>query len=164
VLRRTALLFITTLGAFSLVIALTGDLPATLVYGSRYSGVGPILSLLSVSMLVGSLGITAGNGLWAMERPAANFAADVCTFAVTIGSAILLVGPLGILGAAMAILAGSSAGTLVRFFTLSRLLADADLGAGRSRRLQPATDARHAQAEACDYAARASLIGEPAKP
>jgi O-antigen/teichoic acid export membrane protein len=115
-------------------------------------------------MLVGSLGITAGNGLWAMERPAANFAADVCTFAATIGSAIVLVGPLGILGAAMAILAGSSAGTLVRFFTLSRLLAGADRSADRSRRLQSAADAPPAQAEACGYAERTPIIGEPARP
>jgi O-antigen/teichoic acid export membrane protein len=126
VLRRTALLFIVTLGAFCLLIVLTGDLPATIVYGSRYSGVSAVLALLSINMLVNSLGITAGNGLWAMERPAANFAADVCTFLVTIAGAIALVGPLGILGAAVAILAGTSAGATVRFFTLSRLLADAE--------------------------------------
>ncbi len=163
-LKRTALLFIVTLGTFCVVILLAGDLPATLVYGSRYSGVSTVLVLLALGMLVNSLGITAGNGLWAMDRPAANFAADVCTFAVTIGTVSVLVGPLGILGAAIAILAGNSTGAVVRFLTLLRLLAEADGG----RRLQPATEPARAeadrpQAEACGYEDRASIVGEPSR-
>jgi O-antigen/teichoic acid export membrane protein len=129
VLKRTALLFLATLGTFCLAVVLAGDLPTTLVYGSRFSGMSTVLTLLAVSMLVNSMGITAGNGLWAMERPAANFAADLCCFAATVGAAAILVGPLGVLGAAAAILAGTGAGAAVRFFTLVRLLADADRSA-----------------------------------
>jgi O-antigen/teichoic acid export membrane protein len=154
-LSRTALMFIATLGTFCVVVVLAGDRPATLVYGSRYTGVSTVLALLAVSMLVNSLSITAGNGLWAMDRPAANFAADVCTFAVTIGTVSFLVGPLGILGAVLATLAGNSTGAAVRILTLLRLLKDAD----SSRRLQPA--ARLPQAEACGYGEREPIVVEP---
>ena len=60
-----------------------GDQPAVLVYGERCGGTGLILALAAASMLANSLSITAGNGLWALERPRANFAADACTLAVT---------------------------------------------------------------------------------
>jgi O-antigen/teichoic acid export membrane protein len=122
VLRRTALLFLVTLGGFVLLILITGDLPVRLVYGSKYSGTGPVLGLLALTMLLNSLGITAGNGLWVLDGPRANVAADVCTLVVTLGVVCALVGSLGILGAALALLAGAGAGVTVRCLTLwSRL-------------------------------------------
>jgi O-antigen/teichoic acid export membrane protein len=177
-LGRAALMFVVTLGAFCLAIILTGDLPVRLVYGSRYSGVSTVLSLLALAMLVNSLGITAGNGLWAMDRPAAGFAADVCTFVVTVGLASVLVAPVGIFGAAVAILTGNCVGATVRFFTLSRLLAAHGHGpkpaadvpqaeacgyeaVDSSRRLQPASGVP--QAEACGNEGNAPIIGEPSR-
>jgi O-antigen/teichoic acid export membrane protein len=129
-LRGTALLFAVTLGAFCLAVFAAGDLPATLVYGDRYSGTAGVLALLSVAMLAGSLSVTAGNGLWALERPRANFAADVCTAALTAGGALALVPPLGPLGAALATLAGSAGGAAVRWWRLRQLLREARLLAG----------------------------------
>jgi O-antigen/teichoic acid export membrane protein len=120
VLRRTVGLFLVSLGGFCLLILLTGDLAARLLYGNRYEGTAAVLALLAVTMLINSLGITAGNGLWALNRPAANFAADVCTLAVTLTVVSLLVLPLGVLGAALALLAGAAAGALVRWLTLLR--------------------------------------------
>ena len=95
-LWRTAALYVVTLGAFCLGLYLTGDLATTLVYGHRYAGTGTVLTLLALSLLVDSLGITAGNGLWAMERPQANFVADLCTFVVMIALVLWLVPPLGV--------------------------------------------------------------------
>jgi O-antigen/teichoic acid export membrane protein len=122
VLTRTSGLFLVTLGAFCLVIVLTGDLAARVVYGDRYAGTGPVLALLALALLVNSLGVTAGNGLWALAKPQANFAADLCTFAVTLSLLLALVPPFGVVGAAGAVLAGNSAGASVRGLTLARLL------------------------------------------
>ncbi|HEX5270898.1 MAG TPA: lipopolysaccharide biosynthesis protein [Gemmataceae bacterium] len=124
VLWGTAALYGVSLGLFCVAAALGGDLPAVLVYGGRYTGVGPILTVLSLATLVNSMGITAGNGLWALERPRANFAADVCSMVATVGGSLALVPPLGALGAALAVLAGVCAGTAVRCVTLARLVAE----------------------------------------
>ena len=53
-----------------------------------------------------------------MERPEANFAADVCLLLTTVAFTIALVPYYGSLGAAWATLAGITAGTLVRGWTL----------------------------------------------
>jgi O-antigen/teichoic acid export membrane protein len=123
VLKQTAMLFAVTLGAFCLLILLCGDLPTRMVYGPRYSGTGPVLALLAIALFCNSLGITAGNGLWAVGRPAANFGADVCTLAVTVTVLLVAVSSLGVLGAALALLAGAVSGAAVRGTTLLHLLA-----------------------------------------
>jgi O-antigen/teichoic acid export membrane protein len=123
VLKQTAILFAVTLGAFCVLIFLSGDLPTRMIYGSRYTGTGPVLALLAMALFCNSLGITAGNGLWAVGRPAASFPADVCTLAVTLMVLLFAVGPLGIVGAALALLAGAVSGAAVRTATLWRLLA-----------------------------------------
>jgi O-antigen/teichoic acid export membrane protein len=128
VLRQTALLFLVTLGAFCLAVLATGDLAATLIYGGKYAGTGPVLALLAVNLLVNSLGVTAGNGLWALDRPRANFLADLCTFGVSLTLLFTLVGPLGVLGAALALLAGTCAGVTVRVLRLRALLAEVGRG------------------------------------
>ena len=74
----------------------------------------PLRTVLAFGLLASSLGVTAGNGLWAIERPQASFAADVCTLAVTLTAAFFLVYPLGAMGVAVAMLAGITAGTIVR--------------------------------------------------
>lgn len=122
VLQQTALLFVAVLGTFLVLMLTTGDLAARLIYGGKYAGTGPVLALLALNVLVNSLGVTAGNGLWAMERPRANFTADVCMFAVTVALLLCLVGPLGVLGAATAVLAGTIVGMSVRTLTLVRLM------------------------------------------
>jgi O-antigen/teichoic acid export membrane protein len=122
VLGQTAVLFLVTLGAFFLAILATGDLAARLVYGGRFAETGTVLALLALNMLINSLGITAGNGLWAMDRPRANFLADVCSFVVAFSFLLCLVGPFGVPGAALATLAGTTVGVAVRWWTLATLM------------------------------------------
>ena len=69
VLRQTAALYLAIVGGFCLVVFVAGEPLATLVYSGRYADVGPILSVLAFAMLANSLSITAGNGLWALDRP-----------------------------------------------------------------------------------------------
>src|SRR6185369_14943605 len=109
-------------GAFLTLILTTGDWPARLVYGGKYAGTAPVLALLALNMLFNSLGVTAGNGLWAMDQPKANFTADVCTLCVTVLLVLCLVVPMGVLGAAIATVAGTATGVAVRSLTLVRLM------------------------------------------
>ena len=122
VLWGTAALYVVTLGVFFLGVCSTGDRLATLIFGGRYAGTGFVLAILSLSLLVNSLGMTAGNGLWVLERPRANFAADVLTFGATIFLILCLVPSLGVPGAVLAALGGNAVGTIVRSVSLLRLM------------------------------------------
>lgn len=121
-LAKTAVTFAATLGAFALLVLVAGDYAAVFIYGPDYAGAGVIMTIYAVEMLATSMGFTVGAGLWAMERPSANFAADVCTLTVLLIAAACLVPPLGIVGAAVASLLGTTTGTLVRFLTFMRLI------------------------------------------
>jgi len=96
-----------------------------LVYGPAYAGCGSILAVLALQVWVMSLGITAGNGLWAMDRARANAIADACTVAVTVVAVAVLLPPYGVNGAAVGALIGTTAGVLIRIAVLVRLMADA---------------------------------------
>jgi O-antigen/teichoic acid export membrane protein len=124
VLRGAALLFLITLGVFVAAILLLGDLPVTLVYGDAFAGAAAVLGVLALHILVNSLGVVAGNGLWALERARANFAADVCTCLASLLALACLLVPLGVVGAALAMLAGSCTGSLVRGLQLRRAFAE----------------------------------------
>lgn len=123
VLSRAALLVGLALGSFCLFVAATGDLLAVLAYREQYQGTGMILLFLALAMLMSGLGMIAGNGLWAIDRPRANFFGDLCGFSVTLLAAVLLVAPWGALGAAAAALLGASTATVVRGLMLFRFLA-----------------------------------------
>jgi O-antigen/teichoic acid export membrane protein len=118
VLWKTAALFVGSLGLVVILGFTLGEQIATLVYGEQFGGTGWIIGVLSLSVLANSLGVTAGNGLWAMERPSANFVADLFSVGVVIVATITLVPWLGPLGAALATLAGTSSDAVVRLLVL----------------------------------------------
>ena len=117
-LRKTMIVFISSLGLFSVFVAVFGNNLALIVYGAKYQGAGPLIAVLSVATLLDALGLTANNGLWAIDRPAANFPPDIAQLVVTLGTALWLVFPLGPLGIAIAMVLGRTAGALFRWITL----------------------------------------------
>jgi O-antigen/teichoic acid export membrane protein len=120
VLLLTGVLLGAIIGGFCLLFITAGDRLVVLVYGSQYVGCGSVVSLAALAILAHALGTVAGNGLWAMEQPQAHLAADSAMLLVTLAVAMLAIGPLGALGAAMATLAGAVAGALVRTTSLLR--------------------------------------------
>jgi O-antigen/teichoic acid export membrane protein len=122
VLRIAAAIYAGVLGAFALFVLASGDFLLVLVYGGKYVGYGAAMGVLAVSMAVVSMGLTAGIGLWAIDRPKANLRADLCTLIVNLTVVVCLVQPLGVLGAALADLSGNLVGALIRHGTLRRLL------------------------------------------
>jgi len=121
VLRPAAGVFLVVLGALFLAVAVSGDTLLLVVYG-KYAGAGPVAALLALSILVTSLGVVAGGGLLAMERPAATFLADASGAAALLAAAACLVPPLGALGAAMANVVSMSVWSAIRVLTLLRLM------------------------------------------
>jgi len=124
VLLAAALVILPALGAFSLFVYLFGARLAVFVFGPQYQGHGGILTTLAVVMLTNGVGTIAGTGLWAMDSPKINFVADLVTLVVTVAAGFALVVPLGAFGAALAMLAGTSAGCVVRVIRLQRALID----------------------------------------
>ena len=122
VLRNFGALFLLIIGSFCLVAVLAGEPLAVLIFGDKYVGLGNIISVLALGTLVNSVGMVAGNGLWALERPGANLVADIATSVVTVGGALLVIGSWGVLGAALAMLAGIVVGTILRYYTFVRML------------------------------------------
>jgi O-antigen/teichoic acid export membrane protein len=97
---------------------LFGEQIAVIVYGPQFAGAGLIIGVLSLSVLANSIGVVAGNGLWAIERPSASFAADACSLIVVIVAALVCVPLFGPLGAALATLAGTGSDAAVRLAIL----------------------------------------------
>jgi O-antigen/teichoic acid export membrane protein len=134
VLLKAAALYSVVLGPLVICALLAGDQVMRLVYRDGLDGAGQIIAVLALGQWINSIGITAGNGLWAIERPAANFAADAvnlaATFAITV--LLLLVGWLDPLGAAAATVAGLAVGAIARTLILLRHLKGLE-SAGTSR-------------------------------
>lgn len=123
-LKKTAWLFAVTLGGFAMLSCFVGDVIAVLVYGESYAGAGPILAILAFGLFAGSMSVTAGNGLWAIDKPSANFRADVCALIATVIAAVTLTPAYGVWGAALSSLIGASVDAVIRMWTLLRLLAE----------------------------------------
>jgi O-antigen/teichoic acid export membrane protein len=122
VLQKASLAYVVALGAFCLLMVLAGDPLGTLVYGEKYGGIGMVLAMLAFATMVNGLGLTASSGLWAMDRPSANFAADAIQMAVMLAAGVCLVGRFEVLGIAAAIAIGWTVGMAIRWGTLWRLL------------------------------------------
>ena len=122
VLQVAAAVYAAVLGAFAIFVIASGDFLLVLVFGAKYGGYGAVIGVLALSMLAQSMGVTAGIGLWAIDRPKANLAADVCALVVTLTVMFCLLQSFGALGAALGDLAGKVSGGLVRYGTLRALL------------------------------------------
>jgi O-antigen/teichoic acid export membrane protein len=126
--RNCTLLLAGVLGVFCLALFIADDWLSVTVYGQQYEGTGLVVRLLGLNIFMAAMGLAPGNALWAMERPAGNFRASAVDVAVTLIIAAALVVPFGVVGAAAATLAGTSAGTVARwamFVRASRLASPA---------------------------------------
>jgi O-antigen/teichoic acid export membrane protein len=119
VLRTTSLVLVAPLSAIVLLLAMFGNDLLVLVFGDKFVGLGPVCVVLSAAAVFNSVAVVAGNGLWAVDRPRLNLWGDGATLLATVVAALLLVQPLGVMGAATATLIGTAAGTIVRGGTLA---------------------------------------------
>ena len=114
--------FLVSLGTLCLLLAATGDLIPLALFGNDFSGLGQTLLYLALGLTAGALGMVAGNGIWAMDRPALNVWADVTSLAVTVGAGFLWIPSQAALGAAKAVLAGAVSAAMIRWLICAKLL------------------------------------------
>lgn len=126
VLWQTAIVLTLLIGTFCVAAWLLGESAAGLIYNGQFTGIGPVIGVLALGMLANALGMTVGNGLWAVERPEMNLAADIVAVVVVVAATAALIVPLGPLGAALATCLSTTLATLVRWATLHIVLAEID--------------------------------------
>jgi O-antigen/teichoic acid export membrane protein len=122
VLMRAVILFVVTLGPFCVLLGLTGDSIPYWAFGDDYAGLGKPLFFLAIALLSTALGMTAGNGIWALARPALNMAADVACLVSSFGLAYVWVPQWGATGAAAAVMAGAIIAAAIRWVILLWLI------------------------------------------
>jgi O-antigen/teichoic acid export membrane protein len=129
VMVTTSLMFAGALGLFSVLMCILGGPVAVRVYGEAYASAGPVMAVLAFGLLASGLSVTAGNGLWAIDRPSANFRADFCALVATIVFSVLLIGPYGVMGAALATTLGTAVDAIIRGAILIQLMHQEAVGA-----------------------------------
>ena len=100
----------------------SGDFLLVLVYGSRYAGHGTGDRRFGGERNGPQHGPDRRHWALGHRSPKANLPADLATLVATLTVVCCLVQPLGVLGAALADLAGNVIGALVRLAVLRRLL------------------------------------------
>ncbi|HUI45129.1 MAG TPA: hypothetical protein VL122_03925 [Nitrospirota bacterium] len=119
VFKATALLVLIT-SIFFAVIVIFGNMFIVLLYGHKYSGNGLIVSIMALSLVMGSATFPFSRGLFAMERADVDFKINIVVVA-TLGLNIYLVRTFGLIGAAYGLLATHSLSTFLRGIAFNRI-------------------------------------------
>ena len=124
VLRTVAAIYLGVVGVFVVVLLLFGGHISWIVYGPHYAGNENVIRWLALALLLSSLTITVGNGLWAMRRPEANFSADFCGMLAGLLVLATTVQAWGATGAALALCVGNFVGLAVRWTKFRAYIAE----------------------------------------
>lgn len=122
ILRVMALFSALAIGIVCVVSLFFGEQIITILYDGKFPGAGELVVLLTFAVLANALGNVAGNGLWALNQPRANFVADLIALTTAISAALIFVKPHGPKGAAIAILVASVMGAAARIGIFQRHL------------------------------------------
>ena len=121
VLMMTLGMYLAFLIPFCVVVFFYSDWLMRTVFGDEFAGYGQVSFIIALNVLISSVSIVVGNGLCAMRRPKANVPADIATMLSTVAVSLALIPTFGIVGAAYAYLAGTTAGVLLRTITAYRV-------------------------------------------
>ncbi len=122
-LLQAAAVIVAILGPFCLLIGFAGNDIAQRAFPDEYTGLAVPMLFLAISLLASGLGMVAGNGLCAMERPALNIVADVLCLVGSVGLGILWIPDRGARGAAAAVMAAALLTAITRWLILGNLVA-----------------------------------------
>ena len=123
ILMKMLILISIGIGTVCVIAFGVGEQVIHTLYDGRFPEAGQLVGLLTLSVLANALGALAGHGLWAIDRPRANFVADITTLVIAIVCAALLVQPYAAFGAATATFSASAGGAVVRFVIFRNQLA-----------------------------------------
>ncbi|HVY19820.1 MAG TPA: hypothetical protein VHA70_07020 [Bauldia sp.] len=112
-LIKTFRIVLPALVALVAAVFLFADFAGEIVLPGRGAEAGVVARVLSLALVVGSVRVIIGNGLWAMGLPQATLRADLFRGVVSVGLAIVGATFAGALGCAAAILVGDIGSTLL---------------------------------------------------
>lgn len=124
VLGKTIVALMSVLLPFVVFVWFFGDALVALVFGPDFTGLGLVSFVIALGIVINTLNVVAGNGLWALDRPRDGLPADAMTFVSTALFAVMLVPPMGVLGAAISTSAAQAVGGIVRAAMLRKVLAE----------------------------------------
>ena len=119
VFKAAGLLVLLT-SIFFAFIMIFGDMLLVLLYGHKYGGNGLIVSVMALSLVVGSATFPFSRGLFAMERADVDFKINIAVVA-TLGINVYLVRAFGLFGAAYGLLATHSLSAVLRGIAFNRI-------------------------------------------
>jgi O-antigen/teichoic acid export membrane protein len=112
-LVQTFRIVLPALLALVAAVFLLADFAGAIVLPGRAAEAGAVARLLSLALVVGSVRVILGNGLWAMGLPQATLGADLFRGVASIGLAIVGAYYAGALGCAAAVLVGDIGSTFL---------------------------------------------------
>lgn len=124
VVRQTTLLVLSGMAVFSLLTFIFGGWAVTLIYGADYAGNHMVICLLVLFMVSRAIDTSLYNGIWALERPAANVRINIVALTATIVLASSMMSLWGTVGAACGLLLGDICGTGLRGLKFMSLVAE----------------------------------------
>jgi O-antigen/teichoic acid export membrane protein/peptidoglycan/xylan/chitin deacetylase (PgdA/CDA1 family) len=123
VVYRSTFLVCLALTIFCLIVLFAGQLVVNLLYhGDQYDGQGHTVFVLSLSMMIGALGMPASNGLAAIKRPDVIFKIGLLVVGLSVILVPCLILAWGVEGAAYGFLAGNIVGSLGRWLAFEFLV------------------------------------------
>jgi O-antigen/teichoic acid export membrane protein len=108
---------------FLLLYATAGDSLISLLFGTKYAGLGTLASLLALNLAFLSLNFCVSRGLFALGRANVDFAVNLLLVAFLLGVGLWLTAEFGVMGAAASICLSNALSLMVRaaaFFALTR--------------------------------------------
>jgi glycosyltransferase involved in cell wall biosynthesis/O-antigen/teichoic acid export membrane protein len=121
-MKRSTAVYMALLAGLCVVYVTVGYQLMNMLYATNDSRQGWLVTVLGINVLTFSLAVIAGNGLAALKLSLASLWGELANFCVSAIVAVPLIMWHGSLGAAMAILSGSLASTLVTLIILRRKL------------------------------------------
>lgn len=114
VVARTTLLLCGITVVYGLLLTMFGDQLLTVLFGTEYAADTWLIAAVAWGMCCTALAIPASEGLSVIERPQLTMLAGVAALAISVGLAWWLLPTIGLLGAAVATLAGSATSMALR--------------------------------------------------
>lgn len=123
--RKSTLAIIPVTVLFCLGFFVFGSRLASFIYGAQYAGLGPVIAILSLNVLIASLAIGVGYGIWAMGRTDLNFRIEFARLLITCTIGLWLVKHFGLIGVAGGLLLGSSSVLICQALVFRKLTSSA---------------------------------------
>jgi O-antigen/teichoic acid export membrane protein len=106
-------------------LLLFGSQLVRLMYGSKFSGTGPIVGLLAVGLWFYAISLSFPYGMLTLKRAGMDFAINVACIASFLGFGVWLVWRQGVFGAACSFLVVQTVALVLRIVGFRRALSDA---------------------------------------